>query len=66
MASTDRAQDGKVHDMTPETVSIDTWEAIILSGQMDDKQLNGFLIENPQIAAELRRRAEQRQARIVE
>lgn len=61
MERTDRTQDGKVHDMTAETVSIDTWEAIILSGQMDDKQLNGFLIENPEIAAELRRRAEQRQ-----
>lgn len=66
MGKLDRAQNGKVHDMTPETVSIDTWESIILSGQMDDKQLNGFLIENPEIAAELRRRAEQRQGRIAE
>lgn len=66
MGKPDGTQDGKVHDMTPETVSIDTWEAIILSGQMDDKQLNGFLIENPEIAAELQRRAEKRQARIVE
>lgn len=47
--------------MTPETVSIDTWEAIILSGQMDDADLNRFLIENPDIAAELKRRAERRQ-----